>query len=358
MTEFEQRRLSLAAALAGAKVNALLVSSPASVRYLTDYAGSNGLLLVTPEESHFFTDPRYAIEAAQKVTAKTHIAKKPLIEDVAALLKRKKLKKIGFEPAWINVADHQKLKESLGLGASLQPVSGLVESLRSIKSPGEVSKIRKSVQVNSEAYARTLRRVKPGLREQDVAAELDFQMRVLGAEKPAFDTIVAAGPRSASPHAHPSPHRLAGNELLLIDMGATLDGYTSDMTRVCYLGSPTRPIRQMYRAVLEAQLAALDTVRSEAPVAQVDLAARKVLKKHGLEDAFVHSTGHGLGLEIHEPPRIAKKEKVKLKAGMVITIEPGAYVDRQFGIRIEDTVLVTENGCQILTPTSKELVRL
>jgi Xaa-Pro aminopeptidase len=233
-----------------------------------------------------------------------------------------------------------------------------VESLRSIKSPGEVSKIRKSVQVNSEAYARTLRRVRPGLREQEIAAELDFQMRVLGAEKTAFDTIVAAGPRSALPHHHPSQHRLAGNELLLIDMGATLDGYTSDMTRVCYLGNPTRPVRQMYRAVLEAQLAALDTVRADAPVAQVDGAARNVLKKHGLEAAFIHSTGHGLGLEIHESPRIAKKEKVKLKAGMVITIEPGAYVDRQFGIRIEDTVLVTENGCQILTPTSKELVRL
>ena len=127
---------------------------------------------------------------------------------------------------------------------------------------------------------------------------------------------------------------------------------------MCYLGNPTRPIRQMYRAVLEAQLAALDAVRADVPVAKVDGAARNVLKQHGLENAFVHSTGHGLGLEIHEPPRIAKKEKVKLKAGMVITIEPGAYVDRQCGIRIEDTVLVTENGCQILTPTSKELVRL
>jgi len=358
LTEFEQRRLSLAAALAGAKVNALLVSSPASVRYLTDYVGSNALLLITPEECHFFTDPRYALEAAQKVTTKIHIAKKPLIEDVVTLLKRKRLKKIGFEPAWTNVADHQKLKDGLALGASLHPVSGLVEGLRAIKSPVEISKIRRSVQVNSEAYARTLRRVRPGLREQEIAAELDFQMRVLGAEKTAFDTIVAAGPRSALPHAHPSQHRLAENDLLLIDMGATLDGYTSDMTRMCYLGSPTRPVRQMYRAVLEAQLAALDTVRADVPVAQVDGAARGVLKKYGLEAAFVHSTGHGLGLEIHEAPRIAKKEKVKLKAGMVITIEPGAYVDRQFGIRIEDTVLVTENGCQILTPTSKELVRL
>ena len=359
LTEFEQRRLSLAAALPAAKVEALLVSSPASVRYLTDYSGSNGLLLLTRQEAHFFTDPRYAIEASHRVTgAAIHIAKRPLIQEAAALVKRKKLKKIGFEPAWMTVADHQVLKENSGLSATLHAVKGLVEGLRAIKSATEVSKIRKSVQVNSEAYARTIARIKPGMREQEIAAELDFQMRVLGAEKPAFDTIVAAGARSALPHAHPSQHRVVANELLLIDMGATLDGYTSDMTRVCYLGNPSRQVRQMYRAVLEAQLAALDAVRSDVPVAKVDAAARKVLKQHGLEKEFVHSTGHGLGLEIHEAPRIAKKEKSKLRAGMVITIEPGAYVDGVGGIRIEDTVLVTENGCQILTPTSKELTRL
>ncbi len=358
MTEFEQRRQSLAAALPGAKIDALLVSSPASIRYLTDYSGSNGLLLVTPHESHFFTDPRYGADAQAKISGTVHVSKRPLIQDAAALIKRKKLKKIGFEPGWMTVAEHQSLKENSGLGAGLNASGGLVESLRAVKSPAEIGKIRRSVQVNSEAYARTLPRIKPGLREQEIAAELDFQMRVLGAEKSAFDTIVAAGVRSALPHAHPSQHRLTESELLLIDMGAILDGYTSDMTRVCFLGNPSRQVRQMYRAVLEAQLAAIDVVRSGISVAQVDLAARKVLKQYGLEKEFIHSTGHGLGLEIHEPPRIAKKEKTKLKAGMVITIEPGAYVNRLGGVRIEDTVLVTENGCQILTPTSKEFIRL
>jgi Xaa-Pro aminopeptidase len=358
LTEFEQRRQSLATALPGAKIDALIVSSPASIRYLTGYTGSNGLLLIARFESHFFTDPRYALEASEQVSGTVHIAKRPLIQELAALVKRKKIKKIGFEPTRMTVADHQTLKDNLALGASLHAAGGMVESLRSVKSPYEVGKIRRSVQVNSEAYARTLPRLKAGLREQEIAAELDFQMRVLGAEKPAFDTIVAAGPRTALPHAHPSQHRIAENELLLIDMGATLDGYTSDMTRVSYLGNPPRQIRQMYRAVLEAQLAAIDTVRSGVEVARVDAAARKVLKQYGLEKEFVHSTGHGLGLEIHEAPRIAKKEKIKLKAGMVITIEPGAYINRVGGIRIEDTVLVTENGCQVLTPTSKEFIRL
>ena len=358
MTEFEQRRRNVAAALTTAKADALLVSSPASVRYLTDYIGSNGLLWIAGDEEIFFTDPRYAIEASHKVTCNIQVCKKPLIEEAAALLKKKKWKRIGFESAWLNVAQYDKLKDSLGLGKSLQPTSGIVEGIRAVKSQSEVAKIRRSVVLNSEAFARTLRRIRVGLKEQEVAAELDFQMRVLGAEKPAFDTIVASGPRTALPHAHPSVHRLAGNELLLIDMGATLEGYTSDMTRVLYLGSPPRPVKQMYKAVLEAQMAAIREVRSDVSVAKVDGAARNVLKQHGLDKAFVHSTGHGLGLEIHETPRIAQKEKTKLKAGMVITIEPGVYIEGVGGIRIEDTVLVTENGCQIMTPTSKDFVTL
>ena len=358
MTELEQRRRSVQSALAGHKTGALLVSSPANVRYLSGYAGSNGLILVTPSETHFFTDPRYALEAAQSITCKVHIAKRPLIEDVAALVKRRKIKKIGFEPSWLNLDQHQKLKDLLPLSASLRPVAGIVENLRMTKSAAEIDQIRKSVRVNSEAYARTLRRVRLGMREREVAAELDFQMRLQGAEKPAFDTIVASGERSALPHAQPTSRRLEENELLLIDMGACLDGYMSDMTRMAFLGIPNKRVRALYNAVLEAQIAGIDAVRPGATSAQVDGAARQVLKRHGLDRQFVHSTGHGLGLEIHEGPRIGKKDETRLKAGMVITIEPGAYVDRFGGVRIEDTVLVTANGCEVLTPTTKEFIHL
>ena len=358
MTELEQRRRSVQTALAGHKADALLVSSPANIRYLTDYAGSNGLALVTPAETHFFTDPRYALEASQTITCKLHIAKTALIEALAAILKRKKLKKIGFEPAWFNLEQHSKLKALLPSGASLHPVSGVVENLRMIKSPAEIDQIRKSVLVNSEAYARTLRRVRLGMRERDVAAELDYQMRVFGAEKPAFDTIVATGVRTALPHAQPTSRRLEENDLLLIDMGACLDGYMSDMTRMAFLGFPTKRIRGLYGAVLEAQLAAIASVRPGITSARVDAAAREVLKRHALDRHFVHSTGHGLGLEIHEGPRIGKKDQTKLAAGMAITIEPGAYIEGLGGIRIEDTVLVTAQGCEVLTPTTKEFVHL
>ncbi|MGD1092302.1 MAG: Xaa-Pro peptidase family protein [Bryobacteraceae bacterium] len=358
MTEHEQRRQTVAQGLAGHKIDVLLVSSPSNIRYLSGYSGSNGLMFVSAGESHFFTDPRYRLAVSDMPGCAVHVVKGPLIPAASALLKRKKLKKIGIESSWISYQDYIRLKDSLPLGSSLQPVTGLVEALRMVKSLEEIGLIRKSVQVNSAAYSLTLKHVKAGMQEQEIAAELDYQMRKLGAEKPAFDTIVAAGANSALPHAHPSAHRLIENELLLTDMGASLNGYSSDMTRVAYLGKPARRVRALYRAVLEAQLSAVDAVRSGIEAGKVDRAARSVLKKHGLEREFVHSTGHGLGLEIHEPPRIGRKEKTRLQAGMVITIEPGAYIDGFCGVRIEDTVLVTESGCEVLTPTSKELVSL
>lgn len=358
MTEIEQRRRSVSDQLAGRKVDALIVSSPANIRYLSGYAGSNGLMLITRADEHFFTDPRYAAEALSNITCKVQVCRGPLIAAAAAVIKRKHLKRIGFEPAWLRMDQYEQLKGALPAGTTLHPDANLIENLRAIKSPEEIALIQRSVQANSEAFVRTMRRVRPGLREREIAAELDFQMHMAGAEKPAFDTIVASGPRSALPHAHPTMHPVGEDELLLIDMGATLDGYTSDMTRVAFMGDPPRRIRKLYDAVAEAQLAALDTVREGVAAGKVDAAARNVLKGHKLDQAFVHSTGHGLGLEIHEAPRIGKKEKTRLQAGMVITIEPGAYIDGLGGVRIEDTVLVTPKGCEVLTPTPKRLFNL
>jgi len=358
LTEFEQRRRAAADRLSGAKVDALLVSSPPNVRYLSGYSGSNGLMLVTAADEWFFTDPRYGEEASATITCHVQVCQGPLMKAAAALAKRNKLKRIGIEPSWLRLGDYYELQQAMGPGVELKPVPGAVEALRAVKSPGEIAKIRNSVRVSSEAFSRTLNRIRPGVRENQIAAEIDFQMRVLGAEKNAFDSIVAAGPRSALPHAHPTTHPLGPNELVLIDIGAMVGGYASDMTRVACIGTPPKRIREIYKAVAEAQLAALDAVRPGVPVSKVDAAARQVLKGHGLEKQFVHSTGHGLGLEIHEPPKIGKGEKMRLQVGMVITIEPGAYVAGFAGVRIEDTVLVTERGCQIITQTPKKLFLL
>jgi Xaa-Pro aminopeptidase len=223
-----------------------------------------------------------------------------------------------------------------------------------VKDAEEAAAIRASVIANSKALEAALKRFKIGMRETDLAAEIDYQNRKLGAEAPAFDTIIAAGERSALPHAHPGAAKI-GSGILLIDMGAFRDGYASDMTRMVHVGPPDAKYRLAYAAVLEAQLAAIAAVRPGATTASVDRAARSTLRTHGLDKEFVHSTGHGLGLEIHESPRIGRKDTTKLEPGMAITIEPGIYIPGWGGIRIEDTVLVTTNGCEILTPTSKEL---
>jgi Xaa-Pro aminopeptidase len=346
---------AISSGLAERKLDALLVSGAPNVRYLTGFTGDNGNVLITAGKTILFTDPRFEIQAAQEVASQVKIAKGPLVFDILAAIKRLGLKRIGYEPARMTCDAFESLKSRLPLRASLEPVNGWVEELRMVKSADEIARIRRSVDTNSEAFEQAVRRVKPGMRESELAAELEYRMRRLGAEKPCFDTIVAGGARSALPHAQPTSARLENGQLVVVDMGALRDGYCSDMTRMLFLGAPGAKVKRTYRAVLEAQLAAIDAVRAGALTRTVDRAARQVLKGYGLDRAFVHSTGHGLGLEIHEPPRIGRKDKTRLKVGMAITIEPGVYLEGFGGIRIEDTVLVTETGCEILTPTSKDL---
>ena len=341
------------------KIDALLVAAAPNIRYLSGFTGSNALLLVTPDSQMLFTDPRYTIQASEECTCTVKTVSKGHL-DLAAIdiIRRRRLKRIGFEATRVIYESYQRLKQALPLAAALKPIGPVIERLRMIKSAAEVERIRRSVLTNSEAFESTVKSVRPGVSEMAIAAELEFKMRRLGAEKAAFETIVACGARTALPHAQPSLQRTAVNELLLIDMGACQNGYMSDMTRMLFLGRPSSRVRSIYRAVLNAQLAAINEVRAGVTAGQVDRKARQVLESEGLGKEFVHSTGHGLGLEIHEPPRVGKKDPTRLEAGMVITIEPGAYVRGFGGVRIEDTVLVTENGCEVLTPTSKELVLL
>jgi Xaa-Pro aminopeptidase len=358
--EFVERRSALAALLGPEKVNAILVGYLANVRYLTGYTGSNGmLLLLASGEAVFFTDPRYSIQAAAEVDCEVKVSRGPLLPDVVALAARKKIRRLGFEKSRLSYEQHEFLRSALPLNSTLVPLGGIVEKQRMIKSSLEIDIIRRSVDLNSQAFEKALSALRPGrMRESDLAAEIDRHMRKLGAERPAFETIVASAERSALPHAQPSQRLLGKNELLLIDMGATLDGYASDMTRMAFLGSASKRIKRTYRAVREAQQAGIDAVRPGVTAEYVDLRTRQALKPYELDKAFVHSTGHGLGLEIHEPPRLGKRDKTRLETGMTITIEPGVYLEGFGGIRIEDTVVVTPTGCEVLTPTSKDLREL
>jgi Xaa-Pro aminopeptidase len=353
--EFAQRRRLIGAELENRELDAMLVVSPASVRYLTGFTGSNGAVLALPGEAIFFTDPRYAIQSRREISCRTQVCKGPILTAAAAVVAARRIRRLGFERAHLSYDGFDLLRANMPVNASLEPVSGWLEAHRMLKSASEIELIRRSVATNSKAFERAARRVQPGIRERDLAAEIDHQMRRLGAEKPSFETIVASGVRAALPHAHPTGAVLQAGQLVLIDMGAFQDGYASDMTRMLFLGEPGARVKRLYRAVLEAQLAAIDAVRPGVTAAHVDRQARKVLKAYTLDRAFVHSTGHGLGLEIHELPRIGKKDKTPLAAGMAITIEPGVYLEGFGGIRIEDTVVVTPTGCEVLTPTSKEL---
>jgi len=354
---FALRREKLLPALKPARTNALLATALPNLRYLTGFTGSNAALLLTDERALLFTDPRYRTQASRESDCEIRIAKGPLSQEIAIAVQRLGLKSVAFERNRIGFEEYQALAEALA-GVRLRPLTGAVEALRMIKSADEIAAIRNSVRLNSLALDQTLRHFKPSMTEVDLAAEIEYRMRRLGADGTAFDTIVASGERTALPHAHPMARRMQGDQLLLIDMGANVAGYASDMTRTFGLGKLDAKLRRMYRAVLESQLAAIDAVKPGASCAQVDRAARGVLRGYGLERLFVHSTGHGLGLEIHERPRVGRKEATKLEPGMTITIEPGVYQEGIGGIRIEDTVVVTTNGCEILTPTSKELALL
>ncbi len=356
-SEFAERRSKLSSILRESRADAFLTSFLPNCRYLSGFTGSNATLLVSADRAILFTDPRYELQAPQEADCEVRIVKGSLIKEVAKWVKRLRFRALAIESQHITFEAHKSLEEAVSQ-IRLKPVANAVEKLRMVKSEGEIEAIRISVELNSKALEQALRRFKSSMSEMDLAAEIEYRMRRLGAERPSFETIVAAGERSALPHARPTSKAIGTDHLLLIDMGSSVAGYASDMTRTFAVGKLNVKSRRMYRAVLESQLAAIDAIKPGVLCGSVDGAARKVLRGYGLDRYFVHSTGHGLGLEIHEPPRVGRKEQTKLEAGMVITVEPGVYEAGVGGIRIEDTVVVTSDGCKPLTPTSKELAVL
>lgn len=343
--------------LRAARTSAFLTCALPNVRYMSGFTGSNGALLITDDRALLFTDPRYQEQAPLETDCEVKISKGPVLGDVGKWLNRLAVKSLGFESNRISYEEYVTLKAQAS-GVKLKPLTGVVESFRLVKSEDELATIRASVQLNSAALEHALEHFKAGMSEVDLAAEIEYRMRRLGADGTSFHTIVASGARTALPHASPTDHPISTNELLLIDMGANVSGYASDMTRTFAVGKLDATSRRMYSAVLESQLAAIDAIKPGVTCAAVDRAARKVLQGFGMDKLFIHSTGHGLGLEIHERPRIGRKDTTKLETGMAITVEPGVYQAGVGGVRIEDTVAVTASGCEVMTPSRKELVVL
>jgi Xaa-Pro aminopeptidase len=352
----------LRAEIEAREIEFLLVTHPPDVRWLCGFTGSNAALAVGARTAVLFTDGRYATQAREETEgARVVIAKKSALHDACRHLDMSG-NQASFDPQHTSVADLAFMRSAIsakkrrGFFSSLK--EPIVSALRMVKDSSETTLMEETAHLGCSLFEAILPRMESGITEMGVAAELEFFARGLGAEGMSFETIVASGRRSALPHGRATEAKLPRKGFVTLDFGVILNGYCSDMTRTVHLGGVTQEERSVYDAVLAAQEAAVEAVKPGATCGAVDEAARNVLRRAGLSKYFTHSTGHGVGLEIHEQPRIAAGQKTRLEPGMVITIEPGVYLPGKFGIRIEDMVAVTRTGGRVLTPVTKGWIEL
>ena len=330
-------------------IDALLIVNDSNIRYLTQFPASEAWLLVTKAKAFYITDSRYVLEARQGLKGVTVIQYSQMpCATLCALCKQYKVKRLGFDERHTSFALWKKLKEFCPRNAKLVPATGLVESLREVKDEGEITQVRNCLKLHFKAIDFMKKVVKPGLTERQVALKLEHFIKDHGAEF-SFNPIIASGQNSCYPHARATERVIRNNEGVLLDFGIDLNGYKSDLTRNFFLGRITPRVRQVFDALTLAQREAISLIKPGVSCSQIDAQARKVLRKFGLAKYFGHSLGHGVGLDIHEAPRLSSQSTSLLEAGMIVTVEPGVYIPNQFGIRVEDMVLVTEKGCEVLS---------
>jgi Xaa-Pro aminopeptidase len=337
------------------KLPAMIVTDPVNVSYLSGFTGDDSWLLVGQGKPCLLTDFRYTEQAERECPGVEFvIRKRSMIEALTAAARRRGLRSLGFDPEAVSVALRGRLEKGLGRRVRLGEASGFIRDLRIVKDETELRAIRGAVRVAEAAFTELRKRIELGMTEVRIAAELDHLMRLAGAEAPAFPTICAIDAAAAMPHARPGMRRLKNGSVLLIDFGARVRGYVCDLTRVLFVGKIRPYVRSVYAIVHEAQAAAIAAARPAAPLSKVHAAARKGIEEAGFGDNFQHGTGHGIGREVHEPPSMSHAVKGHLASGMVVTVEPGIYLRGQFGIRIEDDVLITPAGPVVLTRLEKD----
>ena len=348
----------LRTALAERELDALIVSSLPNIRYLTNFSGSHALVLVKARETMFLTDTRYILQSRQEVKrCKRIISRLDLPETVAAHNLLARCKRVGFESHHVTYAQYRKLKR-LFPAMVFSPTTDMVEEIALVKEKDEIDAIQKVVDISDRVFHEILKSLRPGVRELEVAAEISYLHKRFGAESDAFETIIASGERGALPHARASSKRIMHGELVTLDFGCSLAGYNSDITRTVAVGKVSRQDRDMYNVVLSAQREAISSAAPGMWASDLDAVARDRIRKGGYGKYFTHSLGHGLGLHVHERPRISSLSKERLRAGSVITIEPGVYIPEVGGVRIEDDVVLTETGCRVLNTAPKDLMIL
>jgi len=355
---FDERRARLRERMDRVRVKYLLVSKPVDIFHLCGFKGSAGVLLVGPRGARLWVDPRYTLQAREQSRGAEVIeTREALSKTVGAWVRRARAAAIGYQEAhltWADFSGFRRAAKGKGSGPRWNAMGSTLDELRMVKDRWEVERIRRAGTLTATVFREVLPLIKPGVPECDLAAEIEYRMKRSGADGPAFETIVASGPRGAWPHARASGRRLAGGELVIFDLGAILAGYAADMTRTLYLGAPTRRARRLYESVAAAQRATVEGLRPGLRAGEADAIAREVLAQRGLGDLFTHSTGHGVGLEVHERPRLGRGDQTPMPAGSVVTVEPGVYVEGYGGVRIEDTVLIADHGPEVLTPAEKD----
>lgn len=349
----------MAALLSRREMDCVVVTKPPNWQYLTGFTGDAGVLLARPRGLTLITDGRFMTQARQETASVRLVLQKgSLMASVGEFMRACGLRRVGYDPGQLTVSELRQMRVASGARTRWIQAPGLVESLRNRKDASEIALMRQSARLAGDVLTSAVKILKPGVRETEIGTEIEYQMRKRGASGPAFESIVAFGDRSALPHARPTAKRLRKNELVVLDLGVILAHYCSDITRTVYAGRAPARVKTWYKAVLEAQAAAVGAVRAGVSCGEVDAAARRVLAGYKLDRYFTHSTGHGLGMEVHEDPRLARGQKTLLQAGNVVTIEPGVYVEGVGGIRIEDDIAVHTDQTEVLTRIPRDLIEI
>lgn len=340
--------------------DAFLLMSSSNLRYFTGFTGTTGIALILPEKAYFITDSRYTEQATKECDGYTVLQHTGgpwgLIEEIVSSTAKSTRQICGFEGNHITFDNYAKMKKALG--TQWQLISEPVEALRSIKREDELLLLRKAAQIGDEAFSEVLRVTQPGMTENDVRIILESAMLHLGSSEPSFATIIASGTRSSMPHGVASDKVIEQGDFVTFDFGSVYQGYHSDMTRTIVIGSATEEQRQLYNTLLKAQLLGVDTVKAGIKGCYLHNVVRECLAEDGLDSYFTHGLGHGVGLDIHEEPVAAPRSETILEPNMIVTIEPGVYFPGKWGLRIEDSVVVQKDGCEILTKTTKDLIEI
>ncbi len=350
-----KRLEKLRAMIAERRIDALLVTDIDNVFYLSGFTGSTAALVVTAQDSHILVDPRYSVQARAECPAtQVHdYTGKSTIAAAAELINELQPSTVGYESDNLTVSAFRALRKSVRRSTVLRTTRGMVEKLRRVKDEHELGLIRKAAGIVDRTYEHVLTEIRPGITEKDLALIIDSTMRRLGADKEGFDTIAASGPNSACPHASPTDAVLQNGQFVKMDFGARYQRYNSDITRTVFLGKPTAEHRKVYQTVLDAQLRAIEAIAPGKAGKDIDAIARDYIASQGYGDKFGHGLGHGLGIAVHDGPGLSTTSDIVLEPGMVMTVEPGIYIEGWGGVRIEDDVIVTESGVEIITSAPK-----